>query len=148
MPTRPPENVRTAGLWPRFASLVYESVLLFGLIFIAAYLFLPFARDAEHGLPRAIFQVYLLAVCGAYFVFCWHKSGQTLAMKTWGLRVQTSDGARLTLTQALLRYVLAVFSVGLGVGLLWAFIDRDRQFLHDRMARTRIVQAGIPGDKR
>jgi uncharacterized RDD family membrane protein YckC len=142
------ESVRTAGLWPRFASLVYESILLFGLVFIAAYFFLAFARDAEQGLPRAIFQLYLLAVCGAYFVFCWRKSGQTLAMKTWGLRVQTRGGARLTVAQALLRYVLAVPSVGLGVGLLWAFVDRDRQFLHDRIAGTRIVQAGLPGKKR
>ncbi|MGH8632154.1 MAG: RDD family protein [Burkholderiales bacterium] len=136
---------RLAGLWPRFASLVYESVLLFGVVFISAYLFVALARDAQHGLLRLTFQVYLLAICGAYFVFCWTRSGQTLAMKTWRLRLQTTAGARLAPGRALLRYLLAIPSVGLGLGLLWALVDPDRQFLHDRLAGTRIVKAEDAG---
>ena len=63
-------------------SLAYEGVLLFAILFVASYLFLSLARDAQAGLPRLAFQVYVLAVCGAYFVFCWVRSGQTLPMKT------------------------------------------------------------------
>jgi uncharacterized RDD family membrane protein YckC len=129
-----------AGLWPRFASLVYESILLFGLVFVPAYLFVALARDAQHGLLRLTFQLYLLAICGAYFIFCWTKGGQTLAMKTWHLRLQTDTGAMLAPGQALLRYLLAIPSVGLGFGLVWAFFDPDQQFLHDRLAGTRIVK--------
>ena len=129
-----------AGLWRRLASLVYESILLFGLVFISGYLFVALARDAQHGLIRLTFQGYLLAVCGAYFVFCWSRSGQTLAMKTWRLRLQTDAGAKVAPGRALLRYLLAIPSVGLGLGLAWALVDRDRQFLHDRLAGTRIVR--------
>jgi uncharacterized RDD family membrane protein YckC len=128
-----------AGLWRRFASLAYESLLLFGLVFIAGYLFVSLARDAQTGMLRIIFQIYLLTVCGAYFVFCWTRTGQTLAMKTWGLRIRNLDGSKLDPERALLRYLIAVPSVGTGLGLLWALVDQDKQFLHDRLARTRIV---------
>jgi uncharacterized RDD family membrane protein YckC len=42
--------------------------------------------------------------------------------------------------QALLRYLLCWPSIILGgVGIVWALFDRDRQFLHDRLAGTRLV---------
>ncbi|HYM86192.1 MAG TPA: RDD family protein [Pseudoxanthomonas sp.] len=124
----------------RLMSLAYEGVLLFGLLFVAAYLFLALARDAQSGLPRLLFQVYVLAVCGAYFVFCWARSGQTLPMKTWRIRLVTDQGKPLALGRAVRRYLLAVPGIVSGIGVLWAFVDRDRQFLHDRLAGTRIVR--------
>jgi len=69
-------------------------------------------------------------------------SGQTLAMKTWGLRLRRADGEPLTLPVAIGRYVLAVAGLlCMGVGFLWALVDRDRQFLHDRLMGTRILRA-------
>jgi len=42
--------------------------------------------------------------------------------------------------RALHRYVLATLGLfALGLGFLWALVDRDRQFLHDRLAGTAIV---------
>jgi len=124
----------------RLLSLAYEGVLLFGILFVAAYLFLGLARDAQSGLPRLVFQVYVLAVCGAYFVFCWARSGQTLPMKTWHIRLVTEQGKPLTAGRASWRYLLAVPGVLSGIGVLWALVDRDHQFLHDRLAKTRIVR--------
>jgi uncharacterized RDD family membrane protein YckC len=123
----------------RLLSLAYEGVLLFGILFVASYLFLGLARDAQSGLPRLVFQVYVLAVCGAYFVFCWARSGQTLPMKTWRIR-WSRQGKPLAVGRAFLRYLLAVPGVLSGIGVLWALVDRDRQFLHDRLAKTRIVR--------
>jgi len=70
-------------------------------------------------------------------------------MQTWKMRVVRSDGMSIGIVQAMLRYVLAWLSLlSLGVGFLWAFFDRERQFLHDRLAGTRIVvDAGI-GDQK
>ena len=124
----------------RLLSLAYEGVLLFGILFVASYLFVGLARDAQTGMPRLVFQVYLLAVCGAYFVFCWVRSGQTLPMKTWRIRLVTEQGKPLAVGRAFQRYLLAVPSVLSGIGVLWALVDRDRQFLHDRLAKTRIVR--------
>jgi uncharacterized RDD family membrane protein YckC len=124
----------------RLMSLAYEGVLLFGILFVAAYLFLALVRDAQSGLPRLVFQVYVLAVCGAYFVFCWARSGQTLPMKTWHIRLVTAQGKPLAVGQAFRRYLLAVPGVLSGIGVLWAFVDRDSQFLHDRLAGTRLIK--------
>ena len=128
----------------RLLSLAYEGVLLFGILFVASYLFVGLARDAQTGMPRLVFQVYVLAVCGAYFVFCWVRSGQTLPMKTWRIRLVTEQGKPVAVGRAFQRYVLAVPSVLSGIGVLWALVDRDRQFLHDRLAMTRIVRVDEP----
>ena len=135
---RPPEP---AGIPRRLASLVYESLLVLGIVFVAGYLFIALVRDAQSGLPRLAFQIYLIGVCGIYFTFCWARSGQTLAMKTWRLRVAAGDGANPGMARAWARYLLAIPSVGTGIGLVWAVFDRDRQFLHDRLAGTRIVNS-------
>jgi len=109
------------------------------VLFIAAYLFLAFTHDARSTLMRPLFQLWLLAVLGAYFLYCWLKGGRTLAMKTWHLRIAQPDGAPITLRQALARWVVAIWGLSLlGTGYLWALFDRDRQFLHDRLAGTRV----------
>ena len=115
--------------------------MAFAIVFVAAYLFIALAGDTPTGWLRPVFYAYLLFICGAYFVFCWVRTGQTLAQKTWGLRLTCLDGSLLRPGRAILRYLLAVASVGSGIGLLWAVIDPDRQFLHDRLAGSRLVVA-------
>lgn len=129
----------------RLVSLVYEGMLLFAVLFVASYLFLSIARDAQSGLSRAVFQIYLLSVCGAYFVFCWSHTGQTLPMKTWRMRIVTEEGSDLSVGRAFKRYLLAIPGILSGISLLWAPFDRERQFLHDRLAGTRIVR--VNGDR-
>lgn len=130
---------RTAPpLLRRLASMAYEAILLFGVGFFAAWLFF-FAsggRDATRGWERYVLQLFILAVFASYFLWCWLRGGQTLAMKAWHIRV-----VEVSPPKALLRFVLALLFVPTGVSLLWAFFDRERQFLHDRLAGTRLVQA-------
>lgn len=129
-----------ASLRVRLLALVYEVILLFAVVFVSAWLFIGLARDAQDGFLHLAFQAYLFAVCGAYFMFCWVRSGQTLAMKTWQLRLQMASGERITPAAAFRRYLVAVPAMLTGVGILWALFDRDRQFLQDRLAGTRIVR--------
>jgi uncharacterized RDD family membrane protein YckC len=136
-----------AGLWPRFASLCYEAILLVPVLFIAAYLFLALTHDGGSTLMRPLFQLWLLTVLCAYFLYCWLRGGRTLAMKTWHLRIAQPDGTRITPRQALARWVLALWGLSLlGAGFLWALVDRDRQFLHDRLAGTRIFTTRVAPD--
>lgn len=128
-----------AGIWRRLAALMYEAILAFAIVFAAAYLFIALASDTPTGWLRVVFYAYLLIICGAYFVFCWVRSGQTLAQKAWGLRLTYRDGSLLRPGRAILRYVLALASVGSGIGLLWAVFDPQRQFLHDRLSGSRQV---------
>jgi uncharacterized RDD family membrane protein YckC len=126
----------TAGLARRLAAMLYEALLLFAVAFFAGWLFF-FAsggRDATAGWLRHTLQLFVLTLFAAYFLWCWLRGGQTLAMKAWGIRL-----IEVTPTKALLRFVLA--AALLPVSIVWAFLDRDRQFLHDRLAGTRLVKA-------
>jgi len=141
----------------RLLSLTYESFLLLAVLMIAGVIFHLIIRDTEAAYFMPLFQFYLLVVMGAYFIWFWTHGGQTLAMQTWKMRVVNAEGNKLEIKQAIVRYLLAVsivllFSVAgvllLGVagalffcvGFMWALFDRDKQFLHDRLAGTRIVE--------
>ena len=126
------------SLLRRLASLLYEALLVFGVAFFAAWIFF-FAsggRDATRGAARAALQVFILAVLAAYFLWCWLRGGQTLAMKAWGIRL-----VDVTPAKALLRFALAMLLVPSMISIVWSLFDRDRQFLHDRLAGTRLVSA-------
>ena len=132
-----------AGIWRRLAALMYESVLVFAIVFVAGYLFIALTQETPSGWLRPVFYAYLLLVCGAYFAFCWVRTGQTLAQKTWGLRLTRIDGSLLGPGRAILRFLLGLASIGSGIGLLWAAFDPDGQFLHDRLAGSRLVDYDV-----
>lgn len=126
----------------RLICMVYESLLLLGIAFFTGLLFLGATGASPSGWLRHAFQVYLFLVIGLYFVGSWRRSGQTLAMKTWKLRLAGADGARITLRQAIVRYVCAWPCLLLGgIGILYAPFDGERRFLHDRLAGTSIVNS-------
>ena len=129
-----------ASLPRRLACLVYDGLLLLTVLFIASFLVVGLLPEVSRPWSRGLYQLYLLLVAGAYFVWAWRRGGQTLAMQTWRIRLVSQDGAGLTLHQAWRRYLFAVIgAVLLGLGFLWALWDRDRQFLHDRLAGTRLI---------
>ena len=133
---------RAPALARRLASLLYEALLVVALMFIATFPFLAFFGDATHGWRRHLLQAWIVFVVGAYFVWFWTRGGQTLPMKTWRMRLVRQDGAPVGTARAIHRYVVAILgSAALGLGFLWALVDRDRQFLHDRLAGTAIIEA-------
>lgn len=145
----------------RLACWLYEGMLLFGVVFIAGYLFSALTQT-RHALDnRHLQQAFLFIVFGVYFVWFWSK-GQTLAMKTWHIRVVDAAGLPLTQARALVRYLLCwlwflpplaaggafglpgteVAVLLVGWVLVWALLSRfhaQGQFVHDAMAGTRLV---------
>lgn len=130
-----------ATLKRRFVCLFYEALLLAALLFVAGFLVVGMHPGERGGLARLVFQMYLFTVVGVYFVWFWRHGGQTLAMKTWRIRLVDVSGGAVGLGQAWQRYTVAVFTFGLCF--LWALFDRDRLFLHDRLAKTRLVMKEI-----
>lgn len=153
----PPASIRR-----RLAALVYESVLLIGVVFFAALAFSVTTRSRNALAYHHLMSAWIAIVAGLYFVGSWHYGGQTLPMKTWHLRVTGPRGTSPSLARAALRYVaawlwflppLALYpllklSMPLTLAIeaawiaLWAASARlsaDRQFPHDRIAGTRIV---------
>ncbi|MDR0701470.1 MAG: RDD family protein [Azoarcus sp.] len=141
-----PLSVELAGLRRRLASMLYESLLLLGVLaatFILPWMLVLWLLDVGNP-PQWLGWLELLhvfAIFGAYFIWYWHRHGQTLAMQTWRLKVVAADdGRNPSMWRACLRYVLSWPSLLLcGVGIVWAIFDLDKLFLHDRLAGTRVV---------
>ena len=145
----------------RMACWLYEGLLMFGVVFIAGYLFGTLSQTRHAMDNRHWLQAFLFVVFGIYFVWLWAK-GQTLAMKTWEIRVVDRQGLPLTQARALLRYLLSwlwflpalaavapfqlsgpesVVIIG-GWIAVWALLSRfhpERQFWHDALAGTRLI---------
>lgn len=134
-------GIQLPNLGPRIASMAYESLLLLGVL--SVFFLLPhviLGIGFSIALPGWMLIVHVFILLGCYFVWYWQHGGQTLAMQTWKIQLSTPSGAKPSLAQLILRYVLSWPSLGcLGVGLLWALIDPDRQFLHDRLTGTRLI---------
>ena len=163
-PTPPLSNpLQAPSLKRRMACWLYEGMLLFGVVFIAGYLFSSLSQT-RHALDnRPGLQAFLFLVLGIYFTWFWHR-GQTLAMKTWHVKVVSAQGLPLSQKRALLRYVLSwmwflpplllTIPLGLSPGsigwltfvwvFVWAWLSRfhpQRQFWHDAWAGTRLVSS-------
>ena len=138
----PRQSGELASLRRRFAAMLYELLLLVG-VGAVCWLFpwMVMGMTLQWMPPGEVALLDLLLVFGLYFVWYWQRHGQTLAMQTWRLKVvDRATGRNPSLRQALARYGLAWLSlVACGAGFLWAFIDRDRLFLHDRLCGCCVV---------
>lgn len=132
----------TPSLLKLCACLVYELLTMIALCIVFAGLFYGVFGDATEGMKRLVQQMFLWTILGAYYLWCWTRSGQTLAMQAWHLKVVTENNVPLSQQMALMRYVLASLSLVLfGLGFLWAVVDKNRLFLHDRLLKCKLVIA-------
>ena len=155
--------------WRRVSCTLYEQLVLLGVIaltFLVPNLALGILLGIS--LPSWLTFLYLYAVLGAYFVWYWTKSGQTLAMQTWRVRIINQNGNALDRRQAFWRYVYGslwifpcillqavlqlqkwqiiemLFTVALFIWPLSIYLDRTnpltRQSLPDRFAGTKLIE--------
>jgi hypothetical protein len=154
----------TPSIWRRFMGMVYEACLVyFAVSFIASYVFLSFFqwKWPLNNSQSTVLSAYLFCIYGLYFTYFWHRGGQTLPMKTVEIKLTTASGQTVSLMRAWWRYLLCwwgllpgalivtaaphlsllAFLLFLGaffISIAWAKFDRDGQFLHDRLAGTRL----------
>lgn len=139
-----------APLWRRLAAAFYDLLPMLALLFIGTVLAmlvaLPFAGGGRvdlvlrHGWPHLLLQLWLGALMVSYYAWSWHRGGQTIGMKAWGLHVQTLDGQRLGFWQAVMRCVLSWLStLLLGAGFLWSINDSHRRTWHDLMTQSWMI---------
>jgi len=154
----------TPSVKRRLLAMVYESLLLLAVAALTTALFILLTQHRSGPVYQFGLMAALFVVIGAYFVYNWTNSGHTLAMKTWRLCVVAGAGGRVSVGTAVLRYlcawgwllpafavrtlfglhgkgeIAAVYAIGIAAWACTALLDRDRQFLHDRLAGTRLVQ--------
>lgn len=130
----------------RLSSLLYEALVILALMLFLFLLPVAVFSGVSHLIPApGLLWFYLFLLLGVYFVWCWVKAGQTLAMKTWRLTLVDAQSARpLRPLQAVVRYGMGWLCWPTGLALLWSFLDPDGQFLHDRIAGTRILYVPKP----
>lgn len=162
-PTPSAADLVAPGLRRRLACFVYEGVLLFGVVMIAGLLYGITTRQQHALVGTTGLQIFTFVVLGCYFVFLWSRSGQTLAMQTWHIRLVTHDGRPVGKLRALCRYLLAWLWFLPALATLWwsglkgsgvtfaalvtgvlayaalAWLHPQRQFWHDAVCGTRLI---------
>ncbi len=131
---------RYAGLFRRLFAIFYDVFLLTAILFIVAAI----AMVLNHGKTietsdnfRPVYIIIMLSICYLYFSWFWINGGQTLGMKTWHIKVTSSDEQHISWKTTALRFVSAIFSWGfVTLGFLWAFFDKKNRCWHDLISKT------------
>jgi uncharacterized RDD family membrane protein YckC len=126
-----------AGLLRRLGALLYDSLLLLALLFLATALALAVTRGELHG-SDLWFRLYLLLVMFVFFGWFWTHGGQTLGMRAWKIRLERPDGSAVGWGQAAVRFLTGL--VTLGLGHLWLLFDPQHRSLYDLITNTRMVR--------
>jgi uncharacterized RDD family membrane protein YckC len=150
--------------------MVYEGVILFGVVMIAGLIYSPLTQQRHALQGRHGLQAFVFLVLAAYFIGFWSHGGQTIAAKTWQVRIITRGGGPLTPWRALARFLLAwlwflpallaayvvglhesrslygFLAVGMGAYTALALLLPGRQFLHDHLCETRLARTPAQPD--
>lgn len=152
-----------AGFFRRLASWVYDVLLGFAVYMIAgAVAFMLFIAASKFGLVNMgehqhlidvqqsslVYSVLIygwnLAWVSYFFIYFWSRSGQTLGMKAWRLRVQNTDGSLIDKRTGLKRLLPTL----LGLGNFWLFIEpKNKQSLQDKLTNTEVVFLSLEANK-
>lgn len=133
--------MQNTGLLRRFAAILYDTLLVAALLFLATLPFIAL-RGGEPVEPNEnlLYRLVLAFVVYGFFVGYWSRSGRTLGMQSWGLQLETEDGRIPSASTASLRFIAALLSLlPLGLGFVWQVWDPQRLTWHDRLSKTRVV---------
>ncbi|HKE43969.1 MAG TPA: RDD family protein [Steroidobacteraceae bacterium] len=142
----PAPNAASAGLFRRFAALFYDLLLIVAVLMTVTWLLLPLTRGEaitreSVGAFEYLYRALLLGLIVAYYGVSWTRSGETVGMLAWKIRVVRGDGSVLRWRDVLLRLAAAALSwLPAGLGYFWMLIDRERLTWHDRLSRTRVMR--------
>jgi uncharacterized RDD family membrane protein YckC len=173
-----PTDLPAASLLRLLGSWLYDFLLLFAVLLLAVIIYTIPAQMFAHvdstqtsnlsttEFTGPVFYVYMFLVSWFFFAWFWTHGGQTLGLRTWSLRLQTTDGYALNWMQTLLRFLIAgspwlaslfvyeqldskqllnspyqysPFIIGF-IGLFWTFIDKKNRSLQDILSHTQIVR--------
>ncbi|MDQ7090566.1 MAG: RDD family protein [Methylococcales bacterium] len=127
------------GFFRRFGAIIYDSFLLLAVLFLAATSLLPF-NAGEAVTSKIINTPYYLLVSFIFYGWFWTHRGQTAGLRTWKIRLKTLDGTPVTWKHALIRFLAALLSWGIGgLGFLWIVLDKNNHALHDHLSKTYLV---------
>ncbi|MCU7931575.1 MAG: RDD family protein [Candidatus Thiodiazotropha sp. (ex Codakia rugifera)] len=128
------------GFLRRLAAILYDSLLLVALLFVAtAVITLPLG--SLEGSNLLLFQFFIFEIIPLlFFTGFWTWGGQTLGMRAWRLRLVRTDGKAVNWGDAMKRHMAALLSLLLfGLGFIWILFDSQKLAWHDRISKTRLI---------
>lgn len=131
-------DVYPSGLFRRLAAMVYDLFLLTALFMLAG--FIGVAITSGEANEHLLFKLLVWMVPFLFYWYFWRRSGQTLGMLAWRIRVQTPQGEALNARQTFLRLIGGLLSWScLGLGYLWLKFDREQRTWPDILSGTQVV---------
>jgi uncharacterized RDD family membrane protein YckC len=146
-------ELRQASLLRRLAAMFYDSLLNIALLMVTTGIYMMISKkvigsetykqlnDTGGTIGDSLLTVVLMLVLFLFYGYFWTRTGQTLGMQVWHLRVQTNEGKPISWNQALIRVLFAFISASIfGLGYLWMLIDRKNRTLHCIASKTEVVR--------
>ena len=134
-----PTALKAAGFFRRLAAILYDSLLLVAILFVATAAILPLNHGEAFASDNFYYLAYLVFVSFLFYGGFWTHGGQTLGLRAWKLKVLTFEQQPLNWKQALVRYIAAIFSWAIfGLGFLWILVDKNHRGWHDHLSKTTI----------
>ena len=122
--------------------MLYDGVILFGLLILGSAVALPFGSVNKVALRDFWFTLWLLIVCFAYLGSCWRYGGMTVGMRAWKIKLVGDETPTLSWPGCLLRFLVGLFSLAIfGLGIFWALVDKKKRGWHDLAARTVLIKS-------
>jgi uncharacterized RDD family membrane protein YckC len=139
-----PDSEPSAPLWRHLLAIVYDSLLILPLFMSAAALWVSIWGPTENALvqtvPPAMQWLSWSIILLLFFGLFWRKSGQTLGMQAWRIKLISEDGKPPTWRQVALRLLGATLSsAACGVGFIWKWMPPHYQYWHDALSGTRLI---------
>ena len=126
----------------RLLAMLYESIILFGLLVLGSAIALPFGDVNKVAFHDFWFTAWLFLLCFLYFAICWRRGGITVGMRAWKISLVSQSGQSITWLQCLVRYSVSLVSLALlGLGFAWALLDSKNRTWHDLAAGTILVKS-------
>jgi uncharacterized RDD family membrane protein YckC len=121
--------------------MLYDSLIMLGLLIIASAVALPFGNMNKVAFQDFWFTLWLLSVCFAYLGGCWRYGGMTVGMRAWRVRIVSSNEQMISWPRCLLRFLVGSVSLAVfGLGIVWALLDQKNRGWHDLAARTVLIK--------
>jgi len=134
-PQGPAQN---AGVFKRLAAMVYDLMLIVASWMVVGGIMLALNGNEIISIP--VLPLLLPIVIILFYLYFWLKTGQTLGMQTWRIRLVSARNQPLTIRQCIIRLLFATLSFSCaGLGYFWIWLDPARLAWHDRLSGTRVI---------
>jgi uncharacterized RDD family membrane protein YckC len=140
--------------------MVYDAILAFALVFCVGMVYTAIAIALSGGPDPALLDaktgdvitelqpvelgwpIYplLISTAAGFYVFFWHRNGQTLGMRAWKIKLIANRSSQPHFHQYLLRLFFSIISfLAFGAGYFYMLVDPQRRTLHDILSDTSVV---------